>query len=166
MQNISYYAAAAAFIGAVIVLVLYHAAVVRRALASTRAALAVHDEILGGGAGAASGRLAELEARLAGLGNEQGRVAARLSELDVLARTDLSQVGFVRYDAFDDTGSDLSYAMALLSREGDGVVLSSIYSREDTRTYGKAVEKFQPRVHASDEELLAIARARGARDAR
>lgn len=166
MQNIPYYAAAAAFVGALIVLVLYHALVVRRELAGARGALAVHDEILGGGAGAASERLAALETRLGDLRSEQGRVASRLGELDGLARTDLSQVGFVRYDAFDDTGSDLSYAIALLNREGDGVVLSSIYSREDTRTFGKAVEKFQPRVHASDEELLAIARAREARDAR
>ncbi|HTX60320.1 MAG TPA: DUF4446 family protein, partial [Verrucomicrobiae bacterium] len=82
------------------------------------------------------------------------------AELELLAKTDVSRIGFVRYDAFDDTGSDLSYALALLNREGDGVVLSSIYSRSDTRTYGKAVERFKPAANASEEELTAIERAR------
>ena len=72
-------------------------------------------------------------------------------------------MGFVRYDAFDDTGSELSYAVALLNREGDGAVFSSIYSRTDTRTYGKVVTGYQPAVNASEEELLAILRARTAK---
>ena len=63
---------------------------------------------------------------------------------------------------FDDTGSELSYATALLNREGDGVVLTSIYSRTDTRTYGKAVTKFVPVWTASEEELQAIQRAKAA----
>jgi hypothetical protein len=67
----------------------------------------------------------------------------------------------VRYDAFDDTGSELSYALALLNREGDGVVLTSIYSRADSRTFGKAVDRYAPRTNASAEELTAIAQARG-----
>ncbi len=74
--------------------------------------------------------------------------------------TDLSRVGFVRYDAFADNGSGLSYALALLNRQGDGVVLNSIYSREDARTFGKPVEAFKPKVRASPEELEAIERAR------
>jgi hypothetical protein len=56
----------------------------------------------------------------------------------------------------------LSYATALLNREGDGVVLTSIYSRTDTRTYGKAVTKFVPVGTASEEELQAIQRAKAA----
>ena len=57
-------------------------------------------------------------------------------------------------------GSDLSYALALLNREGDGVVVSSIWSREETRTYGKSVAKFTTVQDASKEELEAIERAR------
>ncbi|MHB8146982.1 MAG: DUF4446 family protein, partial [Vulcanimicrobiaceae bacterium] len=88
------------------------------------------------------------------------RVTGRVGELEGLARADLSQFGFVRYDAFDDTGSELSYALALLNRQGDGVVVNSIYSRTDTRTYGKLIQRFKPAVSASQEELLAIERAR------
>jgi hypothetical protein len=54
----------------------------------------------------------------------------------------------------------LSFTLALLNEEGDGVVVTSIYSREETRTYGKAVRKFVPQQGASKEEQSAIAMAR------
>ena len=74
----------------------------------------------------------------------------------------MPRVGFVRFNAFSDVGSDLSYALALLNRDGDGVVLSSIYSREETRTYGKAVTAFKPAQDPSSEEVAAIEKARAA----
>lgn len=159
-MQLAYIAAVAAFGGALVALALYHALVVRAALARIQATLGTHDDLMGGSAGPASSRLDGLEAGLAGLREEHERVAGRVRELDALAHTDLSRIGFVRYDAFDDTGSELSYALALLNREGTGVVLSSIYSRTDTRTYGKAVEAYRPAVNASAEELRAIERAR------
>lgn len=153
------YAACAALVLALVALFVYHAAVVRPALARVDALLRTHDSLIGGGAGAA-GRLSEIEAGITSAQATVERVAGRVSELEALARTDVSRVGFVRYDAFDDTGSELSYAMALLNREGDGVVVSSIYSRTDTRTYGKAVQAYKPAVNASAEELRAIELAR------
>jgi hypothetical protein len=157
----AYLAAAAALAGALIALAIYHFAAAAPPLRRLQGLLATHDEVLGGAAGPASSRLTGIENGLAGLRQEHERVAKRVGELDVLAHTDISRVGFVRYDAFDDTGSELSYALALLNREGTGVVLSSIYSRTDTRTYGKAVEAYRPLANASDEELRAIASARG-----
>ncbi len=157
----TYIAAEAAFAAALIVLAIYHFAAVAPALRRLQARLATHDEVMGGAAGPASSRLGAIESGLASLRQEHERVAKRVGELDVLAHTDISRVGFVRYDAFDDTGSELSYALALLNREGTGVVLTSIYSRTDTRTYGKAVESYRPLANASEEELRAIASARG-----
>ncbi len=158
-MTIAIYAALAALAVALLALLIYHMAVVRPALAHIRSLVETHDSLIGGGAGA-SGRLDAIEAALAGGQASSERVAGRVSELERLARTDIAHVGFVRYDAFDDTGSELSYALALLNRQGDGIVISSIYSRTDTRTYGKAVQAYKPAVNASDEELLAIERAR------
>jgi len=174
IMPIAIYAALAAFAGGLLALAVYHAAFVRPALARATSLLGVHDELIGGGAGAA-GRLDGLGAEfsalkssvvgeLAALGTTLGRVEGRVSEVEALARTDISRIGFVRYDAFDDTGSELSYAVALLNRRGDGVVISSIYSRSDTRTFGKAVQGYKPAVNASEEELLAIERARTSRE--
>jgi Protein of unknown function (DUF4446) len=153
------YAALAALAAALVALIIYHLSVVRPTLARLQSLVGVHDGLIGGGAGA-SGRLASIEAAQSAEQAGLKRVAQQVSELEALARTDVSRVGFVRYDAFEDTGSELSYALALLNREGDGVVISSIYSRTDTRTYGKAVNHYKPAVNASDEELRAIDRAR------
>ena len=100
--------------------------------------------------------------RVAATGTALDRLAARVSELKALSAADLSRAGFVRYDAFAGSGAGLSYALALLNRQGDGVVLTSIYSREDSRTFGKPVAGFKPTVQASEEELEAIERARHA----
>ena len=161
MQQTSIYAALGALAGALIALAAYHFLAVRPALARLQGLLETHDQLIGGGSGEAAGRLGRLEGGQAAQQGALERVTGRTDELEGLARTDVSRIGFVRYDAFDDTGSNLSYALALLNREGDGVVLSSIYSRTDTRTYGKAVERFKPAANASEEELAAIEQARG-----
>ncbi len=162
MTTLTIYAALAAFAAALVVLLIYHLAVVGPALRRACELLAVHDGLIGGGAGA-SARLSAIENALSTEQTSLKRVAQQVSELEALARTDVSRVGFVRYDAFEDTGSELSYALALLNREGDGVVISSIYSRTDTRTYGKAVNRYKPAVNASGEELRAIELARSSK---
>jgi hypothetical protein len=158
-MDVTLYAAAGALAAALLALVLYHLVVVRPAFANATGTLRRLDELVGAGT-SATARLATLENGLARERLDLEGLSARLGELEALARTDVSRIGFVRYDAFDDTGSELSYALALLNREGDGVVVSSIYSRTDTRTYGKAVHGHIPAVNASEEELLAIERAR------
>jgi hypothetical protein len=141
---------------------IYHAAVVRPAMARMQGLLELHDGLIGGGAGAA-GRLGAIEDDQRSAKDTFQRIASRVDELEALAGADISRAGFVRYDAFADSETGLSYALALLNRRGDGVVLTSIYSRADTRTFGKPVASFKPTVHASDEELEAIERARSSK---
>ncbi|MGD1067702.1 MAG: DUF4446 family protein [Vulcanimicrobiaceae bacterium] len=141
----------------------YHLFVLRPRLRQLAATLDTHDAMLGGGgASRATDRLAALERDSAAHAAAREAQLARLDGLERIARTEVPRVGFVRYNAFSDVGSDLSYALALLNRDGDGVVLSSIWSREETRTYGKAVTAFKPAQDPSDEELAAIAKARTA----
>jgi hypothetical protein len=84
----------------------------------------------------------------------------RLAELERIVRREVFRLGFVRYNSFSDVGSDLSFALAFVNAEGDGVVVTSIYSREETRTFGKGVKKFITQQDGSKEELGAIALAR------
>ncbi len=156
------YAACAALAAALLALVVYHFGVVKPALHAHETMLATHDELLAGGSSRATSRLSSLEQGHGELARRAERAESALRELDALSRTDVSRIGFVRYDAFQDSGSELSYALALLNREGDGVVLTSIYSRTDTRTFGKAVRGFEPVVTASAEEKDAISKARAA----
>jgi hypothetical protein len=156
----SFFAAAGAFACALMALAVYHARVVRPAIAEARLLLAAHDGMLAGGNGNASNRLGAIESAQTADRAAVDRLQQRIRELETRSTTDLSRAGFIRYDAFSDAGTGLSYALALLNREGDGVVLTSIYSREDARTFGKPVAGFKPTVQASAEELEAIERAR------
>ncbi|GAA1140552.1 hypothetical protein GCM10009630_44130 [Kribbella jejuensis] len=68
----------------------------------------------------------------------------------------LQHLAIVRYDAFGDTGGKLSWSLALLDDHGDGVVLTSINSRADARTYAKEIKAFKSESKLSPEEEEAI----------
>lgn len=71
----------------------------------------------------------------------------------------IQRVGFVRYNAFAEMGSDLSFSVALLDKFQNGFVLTSIYGREHTTSYAKPI-KFGKSVYPlSVEEIQAIDRA-------
>ena len=71
----------------------------------------------------------------------------------------LQKVGIVRYSAFKDTGSDLSFAVALLDENNDGVVFNGIYSREMSNIYAKPIKKGKSTYTISEEEQEAIEKA-------
>ena len=72
----------------------------------------------------------------------------------------LRHVALVRYDAFEDIGGGQSFSAALLDERGDGVVLTSIHGRGESRTYGKSVRGGTSEHTLSPEEQQAIAQAR------
>jgi hypothetical protein len=153
----------AAFGGALVALAIYHGVFVAPRLRHIDAMTATLDEAVGGGATSrATARIKTLERSVEEEAVQQRRTDERLAELERIARVDVARIGFVRYNAFEDVGSDLSFALALLNKDGDGVVISSIYSREDTRTYGKAVRGYSSVKDASKEERAAIEAARAA----
>ncbi|MPZ73773.1 MAG: DUF4446 family protein [Nitriliruptorales bacterium] len=78
----------------------------------------------------------------------------------------ISRVHTVRYDAFDDMGGHLSFSTAFLDEHGDGMVVTAINGRTDTRVYAKAVRAGRSSHHLSEEEERAILKAveGGARD--
>lgn len=76
-----------------------------------------------------------------------------------MSEKSVQNVGIVRFNAFSDTGSDLSFAVALLDYYGDGLVISSIFSRNESHAYAKPVNKGLSSYHLSQEEEEAIRRA-------
>ena len=68
----------------------------------------------------------------------------------------IQKIGIVRYSAFKDTGSDLSFALAMLDENNNGVVLNGIYSREMSNIYAKPVENGKSTYTVSEEEEQAI----------
>jgi hypothetical protein len=129
-----------------------------------RAARRTYAALLAGGHGgedllAAVARQIEATERLRGKLNLVGRETAQLRQrVSSLVGT----VGLTRYDAFDDAGGQLSYSAAFLDEAGDGVVLSTLNGRAETRSYAKPVRGGRYEHHLSDEERAAIAMAMGA----
>ncbi len=70
------------------------------------------------------------------------------------------KVGIVRYNAFDDVGSDLCFSVALLDNNDDGVVISSLYARDSSSTYAKPIIRGKSKYALSAEEIKAIDNAR------
>lgn len=68
-------------------------------------------------------------------------------------------VGLVRYDAFEDVGGRLSFSCALLDDRANGVVVTSINGRQDTRVYAKPVNESRSAYNLSVEEEEAIRQA-------
>ena len=71
----------------------------------------------------------------------------------------IQKVGILRYSAFQDTGSDLSFTLALLDEHNNGVVFNGIYSREMSNIYAKPIENGKSKYTLSEEEQEAIRRA-------
>ena len=68
----------------------------------------------------------------------------------------LQKIGLVRYNAYKDTGSNLSFAVAILDEENSGIVLNGIYTRDSSNIYCKNVEKGESSYALSKEEKEAI----------
>lgn len=87
---------------------------------------------------------------------ENKRIDDENKRIDALLQTAVTRVGVVRFRAFEDMGSDLSYAVALLDSHNNGVVLSSIFGREDSRSYVKPIQAGQSSYKLTAEEEQAL----------
>lgn len=110
----------------------------------------------------AARRLPTLRRRGAGEPMSPDELTSEIQLLHTDATTALRHVAVVRYDAFGDMGGHLSWSLALLDDVGDGVVLTSIHGRSDSRTYAKNVSSWSASQQLSPEETEAIGFARNA----
>ncbi len=93
-------------------------------------------------------------------------VSRSLDEMDARAeavaansRRSLQRIGLVRFNPFEDTGGNQSFAVALLDGNGTGFVLSSLHARAGTRVYAKAVSSGRTEGALSAEEMEAVRQA-------
>ena len=87
---------------------------------------------------------------------ENARIKEENKRIAGLLQKALTRVGVVRFRAFEDMGSDLSYAVALLDSHNNGVVLSSIFGREDSRSYVKPITNGSSSYTMTQEEEQAL----------
>jgi hypothetical protein len=88
------------------------------------------------------------------------RVAARVEQAETSVVRAVQGVGLVRFRAFQDTGGDQSFALALADGDGNGVVISALYGRDKTRIYAKPVECWLSPKALGEEEERALTQAR------
>lgn len=75
----------------------------------------------------------------------------------------IQKIGFVKYNAFENIGNDLSFALTLLDGNNNGICISSIYGRNESRIFSKPIVKGKSLVSLSQEELESLNEALGER---
>jgi hypothetical protein len=104
--------------------------------------------------------LGNLSARLAETTARTERLVARTTQIDTTLSHTVQGIGLVRFRAFQDTGGDQSFSLALTDGEGNGVVVSALYGRGMTRVYAKPIEGWLSPKALGEEEEQALALAR------
>lgn len=94
-------------------------------------------------------RMGEMDQSHEVLKNEQEKMIQSFKSLK-------GRMGFVRFSAFENQGSDLSFSLALLDDKENGVVLTSLFGRDDSRIYAKPIENGESVYTLSDEEKKAL----------
>jgi hypothetical protein len=104
--------------------------------------------------------LQNLADRLSETNARTERLVARAEQIDATLGHTVQGVGFVRFRAFQDTGGDQSFALALADGEGNGVIVSALYGRGATRIYAKPIEGWLSSKPLGEEEEQALTQAR------
>jgi len=96
-----------------------------------------------------------------GVAREVDDLSARSAMLEANGRRAVQRVGLVRFNPFEETGGNQSFALALTDANGDGLVISSLHARAGTRLYAKSVVagKSDAALSAEEDEALRIALA-------
>jgi len=147
------FALLAGAVALLILAVMVQSARLRRAVRGYRDL--VRDDRIGEG-----GSLHEL---LAAHADQMAKSGTRMTEMEelheiLIRRTErsLQHVGLVRFNPFEDTGSDQSFVLALLDAPRDGFVISSLHGRDSTRVFAKPISAGASMHQLSGEEADAI----------
>ncbi|MGF7060860.1 DUF4446 family protein [Brassicibacter mesophilus] len=92
--------------------------------------------------------------------SELGSIKKYCDDINSRLKFSLQKIGFIRYNAFNDMGSDLSFSIALLDESLNGFVITSIYGRDESNVYAKPLVNGKSSYALSVEEMQAIDRAR------
>lgn len=92
--------------------------------------------------------------------NDEKFAAVQKQQELILEQLDkcLQKYSIIRYNAFNDTGSDLSYSIALLDNHDSGIAFTGIYGRNEFIGYAKPIENGASSYPLSVEEQMAISR--------
>ncbi|HLJ69350.1 MAG TPA: DUF4446 family protein [Chloroflexota bacterium] len=146
--------AAIAVICVVVLVLLIWLYVVHRKARRVEARL---EAVLGGLTGDNTARaLAEYLGTVRATATEVQRIGEQHRQIMGLMPSVVRHVGLVRFSPFHDTGGDQSFALALLDGRADGVVITGLHSRHDSRLYAKPIEHGSSSYSLTPEERRAM----------
>jgi hypothetical protein len=97
-----------------------------------------------------------LHERLNSLDLEKNKQGATIEQHEKRLSSLKGRIGVHRFNAFSDSGSDLSFSVAFVNDDQDGVVITGIHGREQTFLYAKPIDKGQSAYMMTPEEKIAI----------
>jgi hypothetical protein len=111
-----------------------------------------NQETIGGGSKSLEETVIEQAKNLKVLDKDIHELYNISNQINSLALKSLHKVGMVRFNPFNDMGGDQSFAMALLNGKNNGLALSSLYTKEGTRIFAKAIKAGKTEKHPLTEE--------------
>jgi Protein of unknown function (DUF4446) len=100
--------------------------------------------------------------RVLAVDREVDQLAVRTTMLEAAGRRAFQRAGLVRFNPFEETGGNQSFALALLDAEGDGFIINSLHARSGTRVYARTLTGGRAEGQLSAEEVEALKLAQAA----
>lgn len=105
--------------------------------------------------------LKEILSQFDGLEKNFKKLSEEIEKLKKENRFNIQKVGIIRFNPFKEIGGNQSFSIALLDGTDSGVVITSLYSREENRVYGKPIKAGLSEYLLSEEEKKAVNEAKG-----
>lgn len=94
------------------------------------------------------------------LENKMEKMSGEIKKIKEGDKLSVQKIGIIRFNPFSGVGGEQSFSLALLNGNNDGIVITSLYTRTESRVYGKPVKDGQSEYVLSEEEKQAIDKAK------
>jgi hypothetical protein len=101
-----------------------------------------------------------LENEITELNKARDNIEKDIAVINAKLKKSIRGLETIRFNPFSDQGSNQSFAIGMLNEEGDGLVISSLYSRERMSVFAKPVKNGKSEYELSVEEKEALEKAK------
>lgn len=102
--------------------------------------------------------IVSIDKKLVAIENNEELLAEAIEHVDKRLRSSIRSVEMTRFNPFEDQGGNHSFAISLVNERGDGVVISSLYSRERMSVFAKHIKKGKSDIDLTEEEQDVLSR--------
>jgi len=93
------------------------------------------------------------------------KISSELENIKKQNQFSIQKIGIIRFNPYKEIGGNQSFSIALLNGQNNGLVITSLYCRDGNRFYGKSIENGKSQYSLSEEEQLAIKKAKKSKQA-